>query len=83
MNETIENLTDTQFRIIINALFDSMEDAGIHNVQDIADNTGRFSASLAESCLFSGRETRRTLLYVSKCLAKNFNQARKEEKKRK
>ena len=43
MNETIENLTDTQFRIIINALFDSMEDAGIHNVQDIADNTGRFS----------------------------------------
>ena len=81
MNETIENLTDTQFRIIINALFDSMEDAGIHNVQDIADNTGRFSASLAESCLFSGKETRKTLLYVSKCLARNFNQARKEEKK--
>ena len=83
MNETIANLSDAQFRIIINAIFDSMEDAGIHNVQDIADNTGRFSASLAESCLFSGRETRRTLLYVSKCLAKNFNQARKEEKKRK
>ncbi|MBQ6566432.1 MAG: DUF2974 domain-containing protein [Treponema sp.] len=83
MNETIANLSDAQFRIIINALFDSMEDAGIHNVQDIADNTGRFSASLAESCLFSGKETRKTLLYVSKCLAKNFNQARKEEKKRK
>lgn len=83
MNATISNLSDAQFRIIINALFDAMEESGIHNVQDIADNTGRFTAALAESCFFSGKETRRTLLYVSKCLAKNFNQARKEEKKRK
>lgn len=83
MNTTISNLSDAQFRILINALFDAMEDAGIHNVQDIGDNTGRFTASLTEACFFSGKETRRTLLYVSKCLAKNFNQARKEEKKRK
>ena len=82
MNATIANLSDAQFRIIINALFDSMEDAGIHNILDIGDNTGRFTASLAEACLFSGKETRRTLLYVSKCLAKNFKQARREEKNR-
>ena len=83
MNSTIANLSDAQFHIIIDVLFDSMEDSGIHNIQDIKDNMGRFSASLTEACLFSGKTTRRTLLYVGKCLVKNFNAARKEEKKRK
>ncbi|MBQ9538424.1 MAG: DUF2974 domain-containing protein [Treponema sp.] len=83
MNETISNLSDAQFRTIINVLFDSMEESGIHNVQDIDDNMGRFSATLTEACLFSGKETRKTILYVGKCLVKNFNKARKEEKKRK
>ena len=82
MNATIANLSDAQFRTIINVLFDSMEDSGIHNVQDIGDNTGRFSASLTQACLFSDKQTRKTLLYVGKCLVKNFNAARKEEKKR-
>ncbi len=78
MNATIANLSDTQFRIIINALFDSMEDSGIHSVQDISDNMGRFSGKLTKSCFFSDKETRQTLLYVGKCLVKNFNKARKE-----
>lgn len=83
MNATIANLNDEQFRILINVLFDSMEDSGIHNVQDIGDNMGRFSASLTEACFLSGKKTRKTLMYVGKCLFKNFNTARKEEKKRK
>ncbi|MBR1911434.1 MAG: DUF2974 domain-containing protein [Treponema sp.] len=83
MNATIANLSDDQFRILINVLFDSMEDSGIHTVQDIGDNMGRFSATLAKACVFSDKETRKTLLYVGKCLVKNFNASVKEEKKRK
>ena len=83
MNATIANLSDEQFRLLINVLFDSMEESGIHTVQDIGSNMGRFSASLTEACLFSGKTTRKTLLYVGKCLVKNFNTARKEEKGKK
>ena len=82
MNETIANLSDAQFRILINVLFDSMEESGIHTVQDIGDNMGRFSTTLTKACVFSDKETRKTLLYVGKCLVKNFNNARKEEKNR-
>lgn len=82
MNATIANLSDEQFHTLITVLFDSMEEAGIHSIQDIGDNMGRFSSALTNACLFSDKETRQTLLYIGKCLVKNFNQARKDEKKR-
>ena len=83
LNSTIASMSDEQFHALITLLFDSMEESGIHNVQDIGDNIGRLSGNLAKACVFADKTTRKTLLTMGKYLVKNFGKAVTKETKRK